>query len=418
LRLMAAFLIASLGFGQTQRSLISSYHIPEVRSGVGVESDTLRFSSWSPASDGGPFNGGNVYGSLNDGVFGSGLSNLNFLKLGALDINNISGLGGSTVVLVNAMTDYGSAGTITSTCDSTSGGDGVKNMDNWVDGGIIYWNLFCQGAGPNYPAYKSWLLCSNDKGVHWENYAHVTANGNVCDSVNHGSTTGDIPGTLSTDVQWYPTGGVDNHLGKMGRLSLVQVCQDGATCPTLPGSLSNTFHYFVSLTQDGSNINHLYLHRYSGVPVLPASWTHYNAGSWDANPDNATAITLPWTPFAVSVIYSPEAGKFFLMADIGNAGVLDMASSTDLLTWTALPAVASSSVQQPLGFSQFSTFVLASKVVTPRGFRIALMSNGCDDSFVGCGTGTMVPANWNYTVGVAAIDFAASNARSGAVVGQ
>ena len=417
MRLTVAFLIASLAFGQTQRSWISSYHIPEVRSGVGVESDTLRFSSWSPATDGGPFNGGNVYGSLNDGVFGSGLSNLNFLKLGALDINNISGLGGSTVILVNTMSDYGAAGSQTSTCDTTSGGDGVKSMDNWVDGGKNFWNLFCQGSGPNFMAYKSWLLISPDKGVHWCNYAHYTV-GNVCNAGASWSLTGDIPGTLSTDVQWFPTGGVDSSAGKMGRLSLVQVCQDGATCPTLPGGLSNTNHYFVSLTQDGSHVNHMYLHRYSGDPMLPASWTHYNAGTWDANPDNSTAITLPWTPFAVSVIYSPEVGKFFLMADIGNAGVLDMASSTDLLTWTALPAVASSSVQQPLGFSQFSTLVLATKAVTPHGFRIAFMSNGCDDSFAGCGTGTMVPANWNYTVGVAAIDFAASNARSGAVVGQ
>jgi hypothetical protein len=416
-------LLPVIAFGQVippQRVLVTSEHFVWHPTGAGGSNgDTPIFSSWSAAGTGGIFNGGRVFGTVNDGqIVGSASGNMLILELTAFNQNSIAA---SALTLVNNMADYGTAGVTNSTCTAAASSS-TKSDAVWFDGGVMYINMFCQNGSPTWATYKSWINCSNDFGATWENYAHVVAHGGVCNSTVWGSATGDIPGTASTDVQWWPASGANDHTGKMGKLALVQLAQDGATTPALPGGLSNTCHYFISNTEYASNVNHeLYLHKYCSPdnPMLPASWVHYAAGSWVTNPDISTTITpTGWntqTAFSQTAMYDPKSKLFYLEADGAFAHNYTMAYSTDLAHWTELDPIVAGTVEQG---TQFGTFMLPTYAAVPgtHFFTISVAQNNND----GPPPSTCQPTStsWCYVPGFAQVAFNPPNVSSGARVGQ
>src|ERR1700730_4761461 len=407
IKLLMCLVVSLPAFAQSQPSLASSQHF--VWEASSLKGDTWRSSAWSPASSGGSFNGGRLYTTFNDGAaFGSSNNDLVLFEITAYDSTNLAN---TTLSLVNNMSSFGAAGSGLCMGDISSSHT-CKSMDIWSDGGILYWDVFSQDTGPPFATYKSAIIGSNDKGVTWENYAHYLANGSICDSINHGNANGDAPAGASTDVQWWPTGGVGQKTDKMGKLSLIQVAQDGATPPTLPGGLSNTFHYFYSILEDAGNLYHVYLHRYTGDPMLPASWTHYNAGSWVSNPQLSSEISFTGVGiFSISAFYSPDTKVFYTIGDTGTPGAYSIWSSPDLVTQTKLPAINGYSVVQPTGFTQFSTWMLPTYQTIKAGgrFSISMSQNGVD-------TGSALV--WSYVLGLAKLQFDPPNVRAGAPVGQ
>ncbi len=405
-RLIILLVCQTASWAQLQPSLLNSTH--SLFNTVTQKGDTWRCSGWSPSTAGGNWNGGHLYCTFNDGAFvASGNRNLAIWELTAYDPNNIAN---STFALVNAMTSYGAAGT-----GGLCGALTYKSQDVWSDGGKLYWNQYCQTNGSPFDTFQSWISVSPDKGLHWCNFAHYVTGGNgganTCDAGNWGAT-GDVPtGATATDMQWQSLGTFTKG-STMGRLAPVQVVQDGVAMPTLPGGLSNAFHYVLSVGETSDDISHMYLHRYSGDPMLPANWTHYNAGTWDTNPQNATILSPPAVPQAVSAIYSADmnngSGGFLLTAY--NNVAYPLWQSTDLVSWTALPATLAYSVDVAY---EFPTFMLPTyaTIVAGKSFSISQSLNGHD---IGGGCTT----TWCYVLGFSKIVFNPPNATAGARIGQ
>jgi hypothetical protein len=402
--LISLALICVLAFAQAppQASLVSSQHFTwNVSTSNG---DTPLCSAWGPTGAGGPFNGGYIWCPINDGAMaGSGSRNVLLLKLTGYDPANIAN---TTITLANAMTDYGSASSHLSICSQTQS---AKTGAVWSDGGKLYIQMQCQGTGPWFEHYGVWILVSPNGGTDLCNYAHYVAATNSCTIANW-SATGDVPASVtSADIQWPPPGGSFDGTSKVGQMAIVQVAQDGATPPVLPSPLSNTFHYYFTIGQSSGTIHilSLYLHRYTGDPMLPANHTHYNAGTWDANFSNSTAITTPGMSgvgFVVSCMWAKDlyggTGGFLLQRDNQPSSAYSQWMSRDLVNWTPLPAIIQNGVE--IG-TQFSTFLLATyqTVIAGTSFTVSMSQNNANAN--GGGSGACLPTNasWCYVMGFA-----------------
>jgi hypothetical protein len=217
---------------------------------------------------------------------------------------------------------------------SRSGDSFYDNAHQWKSwspfyiGNKLYLNVISQDDGPTYYLFQSGLIMSPNNGGLWCNKAHYTKGGqagpNSCDATN-GKANGDPPQD-DAGMQW-PAGSDGSTAQKMGKLVLVQVCQANTiNCPAIPG-IDNSYVYFIGGSNTGT-----YLHRVpkTADPMLAASWTHYNNGSWDADPQNSTNI--PNAP-ATGIAWISDM-KLFVGWSWDAGGTMPVWTSPDLVNWS------------------------------------------------------------------------------------
>lgn len=350
--------------------------------------DTNQFSAWTAAGGGGNFNTGHVYGNaVNDGRFPNSQAgttgHMQFLEVTAIAPFNVSN---TSLTVINPMADYDH--TVFTYYGQSS--RGIYGSHPWSNGGKIYFPLHIQDQGDPFGTYTTFILITPDSGVHWCNYAHYVANSNVCNSGAPWSTTGDIPASNgSGDMQW-PTALTNGNAPNsyMGKLTIMQTIQDGASSPTIPG-VDTTYDYFLSNREPGSgagaNNNHqLHAHRVlrSADPMIPTNWTHWNGSTWVANSSLATVVDVSpsaWSAggcFANSGMYDTVLKLYFVAASCFNLSpLLQFATGTSpqgpftVVSYTA-PTASNA--------YQFPSFILATKTayMGNRGFSVQLSTNG------------------------------------------
>ena len=375
------------------RAIVNSQNLPFI---PGKQNgDTDQFSVWTSSGSGGKFNGGRIFGIMGDADFG-GSNNGNhilFTELVNLDPDNPAN---TKIVLVNTMESYGVAAA--GNCFGVSPNFSCSGYMPFSIGDNIYLPVHSQDHGFPWRTLLSSIIMSPDRGQHWCNYQTYTSAQNTCTAANW-KADGDMA-TSDAGIQWVPKGGDWDPTGKMGKLTFVQINQDGATPPAIAG-VDTSFYYVLSNTGDNTNtVHHLYAHRFKGDPMLPANWSHWNGRSWGKDPDSCVAIEPPeWTnhiSFSQSVIYSVDHQLFYMSTDNdGSMGALPMAwSTTPWGPWTVLPQMETPALLYP---TQFSTFMLATyKTIVPgKQFQIAMSGNRTPDA----------PAPWTYVVGFVTVDF-------------
>jgi hypothetical protein len=308
------------------------------------------------------------------------------------------------IVLVNTMESYGVAGE--GNCFGVSPNFSCSGFMPFSLGDNIYLPVHSQDHGFPWRTLLSSIIVSPDHGLHWCNYQTYTSAHNTCTSANW-KADGDMP-TSDAGIQWVPRGGDWDATGKMGKLTYIQIYQDGETPPVIPG-VDTSYQYVLSNTGDNTNtVHHIYAHRFKGDPMLPGNWTHWNGKSWVKNPDNSVAIEPPeWTnhiSFSQSVMYAVDDQRFYMSTDNdGSRGALPMAYSYNPWgPWTELPAMETPILVYP---TQFSTFMLSTyKTIVPgKRFQITMSGNRPQNS----------PEPWGYVVGFVVVDFYLSTEAGG-----
>jgi hypothetical protein len=375
------------------RTVVSSQNLP-FQPGK-QNGDTNQYSAWTASNTGGNFNGGHVYGMSGDADFGGSNTgnHILFTELVSYDPANPAN---TKIVLVNSMESYGVAGA--GNCFNVSPNFSCSGYMPFSLGDNIYLPVHSQTGGPSWKTLLSSIIVSPDHGLHWCNYLTYTSGHNSCTSANW-KADGDMP-LNDAGIQWVPAGGDWDATGKMGKLTFVQIGQDGAAPPAIAG-VDTSFHYVLSNTGDNTNlVHHIYAHRFIGDPMLPGNWTHWNGRSWVKNPDDCVAIEPPaWSShinFSQSVMYAVDDHRFYMSTNNdGAGGPMVMASSkTPWGPWTELPPMDTPTMLWP---TQFSTFMLSTyKTIVPgKRFQVAISGNRDASD----------PAPWKYVVGFVTVDF-------------
>jgi hypothetical protein len=374
------------------RTIVGSQNLPQ---GPTQNGDTDQYSAWTPSNTGGNFNGGHVYGMFGDGAFGGSNTgnHILFTELVSYDPANPAN---TKIVLVNSMESYGVASA--GNCFGVSPNFSCSGYMPFSLGDNIYLPVQSQDHGFPWRTLSSSIIVSPDHGLHWCNYLTYTSFHNTCTSANW-KADGDM--SLSdAGIQWVPAGGDWDATGKMGKLTFVQIGQDGETPPIIAG-VDTSFHYVLSNTGDNTNtIHHIYAHRFKLDPMLPKNWTHWNGKSWVSNPDDCVAIEPPtWsnhTNFSQSVMYAVDHQMFYMSTDNdGTGGPLAMAySKKPWGPWTDLSPMDTPTLPYP---NQFSTFMLSTyKTIVPgKQFQVAISGNRPNNT----------PGPWGYVVGFVMMDF-------------
>jgi hypothetical protein len=342
--------------------------------------DTWHFTSWTPTGGGGNFNGGHVYGSLNDGQcdnIGTS-SNIALMELTVLDWSTKSN---THISCINRMTGYGGSAA-TNTPAGWADGNTWKSYNPFAVGGNLFWTVYRQ-SGSNV-GFQSTFIMSPDLGVHWCNtitYASLVAAGHLgvpgCDSSNW-SATGDAP----ADNTKMAFGTYNVATNPMARPMHVQFCQ-AETCTGSPYDADN-YIYFV--TMDGlANLYSSCVAKSAGS-IMDPTQTYYhttgnatcgNAASWTHTIGSATAIqsnSIDHYDYPSSVMY---IGGQFLMTSYDGDG-----------SGNALTMLLTS--QYPWG--PYKRFVLGTELTGAfMTGNLALANSSCS----GCNTN---PGKWELTM--------------------
>jgi hypothetical protein len=323
-----------------------------------MNGDTNYYTAWTPATDGGPWNGGFLLGTSGDAWFNGVTGHILALRMDAYDPTNVA----NTVL-------------------SLVGGQGVNTMSGWgVPGqngcmggrpdlacssghepfslrGNIYWPIQAQYDGDPWTVSRAAMIVSPDRMLHFCNWANYQSGGNggpnTCDSGNW-SGTGDVitsdsmtyKGIAHQAVQW--SRGDYMYDNKMGRLSCAMWGQDTATGPAVPSDVKSeidtSYTYCTTvLRQNTGQTGYVFCRRFatSGNPMDPSIWQHYKKGAWTADWNGATPLDVGdldmTSEYQFSLFYSPSAHKFF-----GRASRAIMMADVPWGPWTPTepPAVA------------------------------------------------------------------------------
>jgi len=304
----------------------------------------------------------------------------------------VTAFGPAVVTQILALSDYKQ--TAQNGCFGDNAGIAAGNYSHsaglhaYSVNGTIYLFIQCQTDGDPFETFATLLIASCDNGAHWTNYANWKTNTNACASP--GSTTGDVPTAHnSTNVQW-ANPAYTKAVSWMGKATLVQIAQDGATPPVIPG-VDTTYNYFISNNEVGSvNTTHqLYCHRVlkSVDQMPPTNWSHWNGTTWVADASIATVANIMpsgWassTIFSQGAFYTPELGKFIMLVD--GAFTIPYPFATADFPWGPWTIARDQSPQKGKyhGYG-FTTPILASKAAITNGISIWVATDGNNGDLV------------------------------------
>ena len=302
-RSLAALLAAGMVFGQSYRPVTNQVGGPggysvldyaAVPGGSNASGDTWFFTAW--------MSNGDVYGLLNDGHIGGSPSgsNIQIVKLAALDLTNPAGSNTTRITLVNEMNDgsaygYGNAATGNTNGWPTTNGCAGNNC-SWKSSpplalnGCMYVAVHKQDNNGPYKSHDTTLIKSCDNGATWVNPAHVAIAGYCNDNTpphnRAACLVGDAPMWADVASAMILPGAASNNTDTITRLMPIVMCQDGAgSCPTPDGT--DLYQYFYGM--DSGYLN-LYLVRIlkTDLPDLPlwtsGKWSVYaGSGSWSTS---------------------------------------------------------------------------------------------------------------------------------------
>ena len=338
---MRAYLvIAFLMIAAAALAVNSSYYAVSTntshpKQGPQNNGDTSYWTAWTPATDGGPWNGGYLLGTWGDAAFDGARGHILAMRLDRYDPASYAKTGISLVGGhgINTMTAWGLAGQNHCMNAAGAGNDSASSgFTPFSLRGKIYWPIQCQYDGDPFTGNREAIIMSPDNMKHWCNWANYQAGGdagpNTCDESNW-SDTGDV---ITGDrmkyrdktyqaVQW--TQGDYFYQNKMCRLVVIMWGQDTAAGPIVPEGvdprIDTSYTYAVSMkTEALGKQSTLYCHRFptAANPMDPRVWQHYNKGKWDRNYDSASPLDVGTADFEAaqthSEFYSPDAKQFFM----------------------------------------------------------------------------------------------------------
>lgn len=366
-----------------------------------ITGDTRYFSAWAAASTvAGPFNGGAVFGTFNDGTSPLGQSlAIGVTKITAFDISNVQN---TNLVGSGTTSAYGTSGQVglgyaCASCGPGSVGQDWSSGSPWFKGGKLYLPVHIQ-YNPGGQTQSATLLVSPDPASfpsnHWCN-PHTYATGGTggafsCDSGNW-SATGDLPGSGDTAAMLWPGSSPTDSTNTMGRVAPMQIKQEGATAPSIPG-LDTTCDYFLS--HDG-NITAAYMSRVCSNldPMKLASWEYLasTTPTWTSTITSRVALvdsstTNPYGVLRASLPYSAIwTGREFLwmskLVDTPTVNTLSM--STSKLPWGPFTNTDSGLIPKPPSPSVgFPTLMLSTlTTVTASRSKVILATNGLEANY-------------------------------------
>ncbi len=392
---LVIFCVSVYGFVYS-RSLLAETTFPYILHGQ--MGDTEAYTGWTPSSDGGPWNGGFLIGTIGDASWdGIGaVTSPHIISLvmnsyvpgnvGATSITSVGGTG------VNTMSSWGNAGD--GGCMGTADGSTASmGFTPFSLRGKLYLPVMCLSASGNFTGTQEAMLISYDRWLHtcnWANYKSGGATPNSCDVTNASGVGDVITGvnmtykTISqTTTQWRAadfTGG-----NKMSRLYVIVWGQDALpNGPIVPsgvnGAIDTTYTYAVSQARLGSGLSSpIYCHRFltSSDPMDPTNWQHWNGTTWISDFTLSTPLDLggygDTSGFGIMDFYSPVAKKFFMMLSCDENSGADMLQSDFPWGPYSLMPSAPYSPTPPvnLGYTGFLSFLLPTYVESGNNFTIS-----------------------------------------------